>query len=94
MKTTIAFTLDTEEDGDILRWLARQENKSAAIRAALREHLARGGVTLADVYQAVRELQRMIKAGAAVGVVNDNPGDDWDEPEDAAAALDALANLG
>ena len=32
----VIFTLDSDRDGDILRWLAAQPSKSAAIRAALR----------------------------------------------------------
>jgi len=92
-KTVVAFSLDTEADRDILRWLERQENRSAAIRAALREHLARGGVTLGDVYQAVKDLERKLQAGAVMGCAAPTQGDDWDEPPDAAAALDALAEL-
>ena len=31
------FYLDPEDDADIIRWLKEQDNKSAAIRAAIRQ---------------------------------------------------------
>ena len=92
MKVTIAFTLNTEADRDILRWLERQENRSAAIREAIRRHIS-GGVTLGDVYQAVKDLERKLRTGVVVTGNAPDEGDDWEEPPDAAAALDALAEL-
>lgn len=91
---TVCFTLDSEADRDILRWLARmpRRSKSAAIRDALREHLGGGGVTLGDVYQAVQELTRRVQAGGVVA----GPGQEHDglpEPPDVAAALAALGRL-
>jgi hypothetical protein len=91
-KQVVSFTLDSEGDRDLVAWLARQENRSAAIRAAIRDHLDRGGVTLGDVYQAVRALERKIEAGGVV-VTDRASGSDWEEPPEAAAALDALAAL-
>jgi hypothetical protein len=95
-KTFTNISLDTETDKDILRWLERQENKSAAIRAAIREHIGRNGVTLGDVYRAVKGLECKLEAGAVVlaGGVQEGGEETWDEPDDAAAALDALAELG
>jgi len=95
-KTFTNISLDTETDKDILRWLERQENKSAAIRAAIREHIGRNGVTLGDVYRAVKELERKLETGAVIlaGGAGESEGEEWDEPDDAAAALDALAELG
>jgi hypothetical protein len=95
-KTFTNISLDTEADKDILRWLERQENKSAAIRAAIREHIGRNGLTLGDVYRAVKELERKLEAGAVVLASGAQAGgeESWDEPDDAAAALDALAELG
>jgi hypothetical protein len=91
-KTFTNISLDTEADKDILRWLERQENKSAAIRAAIREHIGRNGLTLGDVYRAVKGLE----SGTAfvASEIGTNEGEEWDEPDDAAAALDALAELG
>ncbi len=91
-KVIIPVSLDIEADRDILRWLEKQGNRSKAIREAIREHLARGGVTLGDVYQAVKGLERKLQAGAVV-IPSSGGGEEWDEPPDAAAALDALAEL-
>jgi hypothetical protein len=95
-KTFTNISLDTEADKDILRWLERQENKSAAIRAAIREHIGRNGLTLGDVYRAIKGLERKLEAGAVViaGGAQEGEEEVWDEPDDAAAALDALAELG
>jgi hypothetical protein len=96
-KTFTNISLDTEADKDILRWLERQENKSAAIRAAIREHIGRNGITLGDVYRVVKDLERKLEAGTlnvVAGGAGSTEGEEWDEPDDAAAALDALAELG
>lgn len=95
-KTFTNISLDTEADKDILRWLERQENKSAAIRAAIREHIGRNGITLSDVYRAVKGLERKLESGTVLvaGGTGANEIEEWDEPNDAAAALDALAELG
>ena len=87
-RQTITFVVDRERDRDILRWLEEQENKSAAIRAAIRAHLGRSGITLADVYEAIQDLKR----GAWLAVPNAQaPAEvDNDEPPDVAAALDSL----
>jgi hypothetical protein len=49
-RQTITFVLDTVRDRDILHWLEGQENKSAAIREAIRTHLGRSVISLVDVY--------------------------------------------
>jgi len=91
-KQVINFVLNTEADKDIVRWLARQENRSAAIRVAIRDHVGRGGVTLGDVYQVVKAMERKLQRGAVV-VADGGETDEWDEPPEAAAALNALASL-
>lgn len=93
-KVTITFSLDAEEDKGLLDWLERQENRSAVIRDALRARLT-GGVTLGDVYQAVKDLERKLdrKLQAVAVTVQDAPDDDWNEPPDVAAVLDALGKL-
>lgn len=97
-KVFITVAFDRQADRDILRWLEVQENRSAAIREALRAYLGRGGVTLADVYQAVRDLERRLRAGLVVAadpaIASGAKQPDEEEPPDLAAALDALANLG
>jgi hypothetical protein len=85
-RQTITFVLDTVRDRDILHWLEGQENKSAAIREAIRAHLGRSGITLADVYVAIQELKR----GGWVPVPQAPATAASDEPPDVAAALDSL----
>ena len=85
-RLTITFVLDTVRDRDILHWLEGQENKSAAIREAIRAHLGRSGITLADVYEAIQDLKRRgwaPEAQAPAAAASD-------EPPDVAAALDSL----
>jgi hypothetical protein len=97
-KRVETFSFDSEADKDIARWLAGLPNrgKSAAIRAAIREHAGRNGITLGDVYRVVKDLERKLEAGAVVvaGGAQEGGKEAWDEPDDAAAALDALAELG
>ena len=98
-KVAVSFTLNSEADRDLVSWLDRLErgDKSEAIRETLRAGLARGGVTIGDVYQAVKSLERRLQAGQFV-IRSDDPAllcnMDLDEPPGAAAALDALAELG
>lgn len=86
MKTTISFTLDTERDRDLLRWLngLPKRERSKAIREALRTNLGRGGVTLDDVYQAVLALRQ---SGMVVADSRDVADD---EPPDIVGNLDRL----
>jgi len=85
-KQTVAFTLDTEKDRDLLHWLSSlpKGDKSRAVRDALRAHLGRGGITLGDIYEAIIDLKRH---GL---VVQGEPTPTADEPPDVAAALDNL----
>lgn len=39
---TLCVTLDKESDADIIRWLGAQQNRSVAVRQALREVIANG----------------------------------------------------
>jgi hypothetical protein len=96
---TVCFTVDGDEDRDLVRWLdtTPKRKRSEAIRRTLRAGLDRGGVTLGDVYQAVKGLERRLLSQMQNGVVAmlpaDDPSGDCDEPPEAAAALDALAEL-
>jgi hypothetical protein len=90
-KVTICFTLDSDDDKDLARWLEAQDNRSAAIREAIREHVGRHSVTVGDVLQAVRNLERKLKGGSVV--IEGGRDEAYDEPPDVAAALDALADL-
>ena len=90
---TVSFTLDDQVDYEVVQWLARlpKRQKSAAIREALRRHLQGQGITLCDIYQAVREIDRKLASGAVVvGIDNANDVVDADEPPDVEAALDNL----
>lgn len=86
-RQTVTFVLDTERDRDIVRWLEGQDNKSAAIREAIRARAGCGNITLADVYEAIQELKRGSWMPGP-GTQAPNPG--GDEPPDVAAALDSL----
>jgi hypothetical protein len=87
-KHAITFVVDTERDRDILRWLGNQDNKSAAIREAIRLQLGRGGITLTDVYEAIQDLKRRNWAPASDSQPL-NTADDC-EPLDVASALNNL----
>ncbi len=39
---TLCVSLEIIDDADILRWLAKQENRSASVRAVLRKEASRG----------------------------------------------------
>ena len=92
---TVCFTVDNDEDRDLVRWLDSlpKRKRSDAIRKTLRAGLDRGGVTLGDVYQVVKGLERRLQNGAAIASPSPEPTCDWDEPLEAAAALDSLAEL-
>ena len=87
-KQTITFVVDTERDRDILRWLGSKDNKSAAIREAIRVHLGRGAITLTDVYEAIQDLKRGNWAPASSARPLNMA--DGNEPPDVAAALNNL----
>jgi Arc/MetJ-type ribon-helix-helix transcriptional regulator len=89
---TISFTVDSEKDRDLVRWLDSlpRRKRSEAIREALRAHLGRGGVTLGDVYQAVKTLERKLGTGMVVASASVPDPDREDAPADVLAALDSL----
>jgi len=84
MKAVVPVSLDTDRDADILIWLDRQPNKSAAIREAIRETIA--GITLADIYNEIQELKRR-------SFVTGRPEPELIEQSEAAANLDKLLSL-
>jgi hypothetical protein len=87
-KVHVSFTLDTEEDKRLVRWLdgLPKGQKSEAIREALANHLSQNGITLRDIYEAIQDLKR----GGLV-VTQESGGPQSDVPAD---VLDNLANLG
>jgi hypothetical protein len=89
---TTSFTLDSEKDRDLVRWLdsVPKGRRSEAIREALRAHLGREGVTLGDVYQAVKGLERKIGTAMVVASAPLPNQEELDAPPDVLAALDSL----
>ena len=88
-KITVTFSLDSERDKRILRWLQGlpKRKKSEAIREALTAHLGQNGITLRDIYEAIQDLKR---CDAAVAPTSDTESQS-DIPAD---VLDNLGKLG
>lgn len=88
---TVNFTLDSEKHASLLRWLKSlpRRRRSDAIREILQAHLS-NSVTLSDVYQAVRDLDRKLQSGTFVVGGEADQSDAPDEPPDVAANLDNL----
>jgi hypothetical protein len=87
-KVTICFSLDSERDRDLVRWLDNlpKRGRSEAIRGALRSNLSHSGITLGDIYEAIMDLKRqgfVVTAQRSGTPTND-------EPPDVAVALDNL----
>jgi hypothetical protein len=91
-KVTISFTLDSERDRRILRHLEAlpRGEKSAAIREALDALLGGGGVTVGDVYRAVKDIERKLAEGVVLTQTGTGSPKIPEEPVDVAANLDAL----
>jgi len=89
---TVCFTVDSDRDRDLVRWLDRlpKGKRSEAIRQALRDGLAPTGVTLGDVYQVVKALERKLDAGVIVTGDSGPDSNSEDAPADVMAALDSL----
>ena len=87
-KVTVSFSLDSERDQDLVRWLENlpKRGRSEAIRGALRRHVSRSSITLGDIYQAILDLKRQ----GMVAVSGNNDRLTGDEPPDVAEALDGL----
>ena len=90
-KVHVSFTLDSESDKRIVRWLESlgKGEKSGEIRKALHAYLGKGGVSLGDIYEAVQSLTVLIKSG--VIVTQTDVGPQTDIPND---VLERLNDLG
>jgi hypothetical protein len=88
-RQAITFVVDTERDRDIICWLTDQDNKSAAIREAIRTQLGRKlDITLSDIYEAIKDLKQ---AGVARETITESRRqEETYEPPDIAAALDSM----
>lgn len=88
MAVIVNISLDPEHDRDIMRWLGRQSNKSAAVREAIRSYMAKEeGVTLADVLAEIRALPSRFSVVAASPEPTTLEGE---EPQAAAANINGL----
>jgi hypothetical protein len=88
-KQAITFVIDSDRDRDVLRWLEAQNNKSAAIRGAIRTQLSRGlDITLADIYEAIQDPRQGGWVRGSPSVPQSH--EEVHEPADIAAALDGL----
>jgi hypothetical protein len=88
----VSIALDTEKHRQVIAWLKslKKGKRSETVAEVLMEHVDRSGVTLGDVYQAVKELERKLHNGALVARNLAAPDDAPDEPPDVAANLDSL----
>ena len=88
MAVFVNISMDPEGDKDILQWLDEQPNRSAAVREAIRSHIAKEeGITLADILAELRALPSRLSITANI------PSEiieDYEEPEAAAANLNGL----
>ncbi len=91
-KAHLKFIVDVETDADILVWWQQQENKSAAVRAAIRATLEPEPprLTAADVRQMLREELAQVELAAQPGETHDEPTLAADVDPEAAARLDNL----
>jgi Arc/MetJ-type ribon-helix-helix transcriptional regulator len=92
-QTIVSFTMNNEFDADLIRWVDSlpRRSKSRNIRLALRAQLAstgHGQISSMDIYQAVRDLERKLQAGAML--VKANTQDESSEPIDITNTLDNL----
>ena len=98
-KVTVAFSLDSEADEDILSFFASlpKRAKSRTFRAMARAHIGGVGLTLGDLYQEIAEVKRLLQSGVIVQS-EQTAGDEGDDParDDplVAEAEAQLANLG
>jgi hypothetical protein len=94
-RVVMSFTLDSQKDKHILHYLEGLPKgaRSQTIRNALDTEIRGAGVTLGDVYQAVKALECRIGIGSLLlqtGTQESNPHEPEDEPADIAANLDGL----
>jgi len=89
MKVTLGFCADTERDADVIGWYKSQDNKSAAVRAVIRQGI--NGVSLADLYEKLAEIEKLLRSGVVSVVGSLDEGTTLDpEIEKVREALDKL----
>lgn len=72
---SITVSLDLERDRDIMAWLERQENRSAAVRKVLRAYI-QDSPTLGDLHRLLKHVDRQIGAGAMLVSTGCKPAED------------------
>jgi len=100
-RVTLAFSVDSNKDADIVTWWQRLgnqgENRSAIMRAAARAYKDAASVTLGDVLNEIGDVKRMLRSGITIqangGSATDEQADKPLDPlaQEAQAALDRLA---
>ena len=98
-KVTVAFSLDSEADEDILAFFASlpKRAKSRTFRAMARAHIGGVGLTLGDLYHEIGEVKRLLQSGARVRSkqTQSDEGDDPAQDDPLVAEAEAqLVNLG
>jgi len=88
-KVTLAFSCNSERDADILAWAEKQENLSAALRAAVRASWL-NGPTVGDVLNELGELKRLLRTGATIQTESKEPEAQDPTTTAAQAALNSL----
>lgn len=92
---TVSFTIDPERYSNVWRWLRGlpRGKKSQSICEALDSGLSHGGVTIGDVYEAVKELERRLQAGAGLQLTELDDGPQWNGPTEHKDALDDIGEF-
>jgi Arc/MetJ-type ribon-helix-helix transcriptional regulator len=83
----VIFTYDPEQDQDIKRWLEAQDNRSGAIREAIRDKIRDR-----DIAETMRAVMRDELAGLTLAASSEASGNgrSKDVDPEAGAALDAM----
>ena len=85
---SITVSLDLERDRDIMAWLERQENRSAAVRKVLRAYI-QDSPTLGDLLRLLRHIDGRIGAGVVSASTGCKPAEKC--RSEFAAALERLS---
>jgi hypothetical protein len=89
-KRRLTVVIDEEQDADILAWWARQANKSAAVRRAIRAAMGpESGLTVEVLRRVLREELAGIQVPAKTPDASDKGAEKDADPE-LAARLDTL----
>lgn len=69
-KVTLAFSVDSNQDSDIVSWWEKMGNqgvnRSAVMRAAVRTYKDTADLTLVDIFNKLEEIRHMLRNGTGV----------------------------